>query len=182
MLGEAGKTYTLTIEYSGRTWSAETYIPKSIPLKDVATHPIANNDTLFSIEASFDDPVHEKNYYKFYTLAKSRNKRFMPALMGNLDDNLFNGQAMKVLVNQGIDQLQIKNFEPNFNTKDTVSVKFCTMPEFGFRYWTIYEDELVNGQNPFFPANRNLPSNIEGGGLGIWCGYGQTTYTITYQP
>lgn len=182
MLGEAGKTYTLKVEYSGRTWTAETIIPESVPLKNIQTIPLTGNDTLFSIEATFNDPGDTKNYYKFYTKLKSRNSRYMPALMGNLDDNLFNGQSITIGINQGIDQTQSKDFDSNFNIRDTVSVKFCTQTEFGFRYWTAYENELINGQNPFFPANQNLPTNINNDALGIWCGYGEQTYEIIFQP
>lgn len=182
MLGKAGKTYTLNVEYSGRTWTAKTCIPESAPLKSIRTLPVADKDTLFSIEATFDDPGDTKNYYKFYTKIKGRNTRYMPALMGDLDDNLFNGQSITIGVSQGIDQTQVKDFDANFNIRDTVSVKFCTQTEFGFRYWTAYANELINSQNPFFPANQNLPSNLTGGALGIWCGYGKQTYEVTYHP
>lgn len=177
--GEAGKTYTLKVEYSGREWTAETTIPASIPLTSLVPE-IAVNDTLYSIEATFNDPVHEKNYYKFFTKVVHKNTRFLSSLLGNFDDNLFNGQSMTVTVNQGINQWQFKNFESHFHIRDTVLVQFCTLPEFGFRYWTAYENELVNGQNPFFPANQNLPTNISNGGIGIWCGYGQKTYSVSY--
>lgn len=177
--GEAGKTYTLKVEYSGREWTAETTIPASLPLTALVPE-IAANDTLYSIEATFSDPVNEKNYYKFFTKVVHKNTRFLSSLLGNFDDNLFNGQSMTVTVNQGIDQRQFKNFESHFHIRDTVLVQFCTLPEFGFRYWTAYENELVNGQNPFFPANQNLPTNINNGGIGIWCGYGQKTYSVSY--
>ena len=177
--GEAGKTYTLKVEYSGREWTAETTIPASLPLTALVPE-IAANDTLYSIEATFSDPANEKNYYKFFTKVVHKNTRFLSSLLGNFDDNLFNGQSMTVTVNQGIDQRQFKNFESHFHIRDTVLVQFCTLPEFGFRYWTAYENELANGQNPFFPANQNLPTNINNGGIGIWCGYGQKTYSVSY--
>lgn len=181
MIGQRGKTYTLKVEYSGRTWTAETSIPAAVPLQTLETK-ITEKDTLFSIEAMFDDPKSEKNYYKFHTLIKNKNTRYMPSLMGNLDDNLFNGQTKVATVNQGIDQKLVKEFTSHFNIKDTVLVKFSTMSEFGFRYWTAYENELINGQNPLFPANQNLPTNISDEGLGIWCGYAPNTYQIIHQP
>lgn len=178
--GEAGKTYTLKVEYSGQVWTAQTTIPPSVPLTTL-TPEIAANDTLYSIEATFNDPANAKNYYKLFTKVVNKHTRFLSSLMGNFDDNLFNGQSMTVTVNQGIDQRQFKNFESHFHVRDTVLVQFCTLPEFGFRYWTAYENELINGQNPFFPANQNLPTNINNGGIGIWCGYGQRTYSVFIQ-
>lgn len=178
--GEAGKIYTLKVEYSGQVWTAQTTIPHSVPLTTL-TPEIAVNDTLYSIEATFNDPANAKNYYKLFTKVINKHTRFLSSLMGNFDDNLFNGQSMTVTVNQGIDQRQFKNFESHFHIYDTVLVQFCTLPEFGFRYWTAYENELVNGQNPFFPANQNLPTNIDNGGIGIWCGYGRKTYSVFIQ-
>lgn len=179
ILGKAGKTYILKIEYSGQEWTAQTLIPASVPVTSL-TPKLATNDTLYSIEATFNDPLNEKNYYKLFTKVTHKNTRFLSSLMGNFDDNLFNGQSMTVTVNQGISQRQFKNFESHFHIHDTVLVQFCTLPEFGFRYWTAYENELVNGQNPFFPANQNLPTNISNGGIGIWCGYGRETYRVVY--
>lgn len=179
LLGEAGKTYTLKVEYSGREWTAQTTIPASVPLTGLIPE-LSANDTLYSIEATFTDPADEKNYYKLFTKVLHKNTRFLSSLMGNFDDNLFNGQSMNITVNQGIDQRRLKNFESHFNIHDTVLIQFCTLPEFGFRYWTAYENELINGQNPFFPANQNLPTNIGNGGVGIWCGYGRKTYSVFY--
>ena len=179
LLGEAGKTYTLKVEYSGREWTAQTTIPASVPLTGLVPE-LSANDTLYSIEATFTDPADEKNYYKLFTKVLHKNTRFLSSLMGNFDDNLFNGQSMNITVNQGIDQRRLKNFESHFNIHDTVLIQFCTLPEFGFRYWTAYENELINGQNPFFPANQNLPTNIGNGGVGIWCGYGRKTYSVFY--
>lgn len=180
MQGEAGKTYTLKIEYSGKVWTARTTIPRSIPLKEIATTPVAGNDTLFNLEAVFDDPADEKNYYKFFTRIENKSKRYLPALIGNLDDNLFNGETVRTSVYRGLEQSQVKKFNTNFCRKDTVLVKFCTQTEFAFHYWTAYENELVNSQNPLFPANQNLPTNIREG-WGIWCGYGQKVYRVYYK-
>lgn len=180
LVGETGKTYTLKVEYSNQVWTAQTTIPASVSLTSL-TPEIAASDTLYSIKATFNDPADQKNYYKLFTKVRNKNTRFLSSLMGNFDDNLFNGQSMSITVNQGINQLELKNFESHFHIHDTVSVQFCTLPEFGFRYWTAYENELVNGQNPFFPANENLPTNIDNGGIGIWCGYGQRTYSVLYR-
>lgn len=177
MRGEAGKTYTLTVEYSGHVWHAETTIPESMPLTSLKTEPVEGQDTLYSIRATFSDPPGEKNYYKFFTRIHNRQGRYLPSLMGNLDDNLFDGKEMTVTVNQGIEMKAIKKFNAYFHVQDTVFVKFCTMSQFDFDFWTAYENEQINSQNPLFPANQNLPSNISSG-RGCWCGYGKSTYVI----
>lgn len=177
MIGVAGKTYTLTVEYSGKVWTAQTTIPRSVALSAVKTEMVEGRDTLYAVKASFQDPPGEKNYYKFFARIWHKNGRFLPSLMGNLDDNKFDGQEMNVTVNQGIEMKEIKKFSAYFHVKDTVSIKFCTMSEFDFDFWTAYENEQINSQNPLFPANQNLPSNIPGG-RGCWCGFGKNVYVI----
>lgn len=177
ILGKTGKTYTLKIEYSGRIWTAQTTIPAPLPLESLQAEAVPGNDTLFTIQARLKDPQATKDYYKFFTRVLHQHTRYLPAVMGNLDDNLFPGQEKSLAVNKGFEQAQLKHFHPYYHTKDTVLIKFCTLPEDGFRFWTAYENELINGQNPFFPAHQNLFSNIENG-LGIWCGYGCSHYRL----
>lgn len=177
MTGVAGKTYTLTVEYSGRIWTAQTTIPRSIALASLTTEAVEGRDTLYSVRAIFQDPPGEKNYYKFFSRILHKNGRYLPSLMGNLDDNRFDGQEMEVVVNQGIEMKEIKKFNAYFHIKDTVFIKFCTMSEFDFDFWTAYENEQINSQNPLFPANQNLPSNISGG-RGCWCGFGRNIYVL----
>jgi len=56
-------------------------------------------------------------------------------------------------------------------------MKFRTMPKHGYDFWNSWQNEVVNGQNPIFPATVSLQSNIQGG-IGIWCGYGSYSYRI----
>lgn len=178
MRGVVGKTYTLSVEYSGQVWTATTTIPKSVPLRALETEGV--QDTLFALKARFDDPAGEKNYYKFFTRVHNRQGRYLPSLMGNFDDNMFDGTSMEVTVNQGIEMKELKKFSAYFHAEDTVYVKFCTMSKFDFDFWTAYENEQINSQNPLFPANQNLPSNIIGG-RGCWCGFGKQTYVIWHK-
>ncbi|MDE6451090.1 MAG: DUF4249 domain-containing protein, partial [Odoribacter sp.] len=123
LMGQAGKTYTLTVEYSGHVWTAETTIPESLPLTSLRAEPVEGRDTLYSLKATFRDPEGEKNYYKFFTRIMDKKGRFLPSLMGNFDDNLFDGKEMEVTVNQGIQMKELKKFSAYFHERDTVIVK-----------------------------------------------------------
>lgn len=171
--GEAGKTYTLKVIYAQYELTAETTIPESVPIGKISIAPSETNDSLRQLTIHFDDPVEQKNYYKIYTKVEGKNARYVPALGGNLNDNLFNGQPVSCKINQGIEKLPAKNTNSDFYKDDIVYVKLCTLPVFGFEFWKDFENEIINGQNPFIPANKNLPTNIQGGGIGIWCGYGK---------
>ncbi|WP_455498563.1 DUF4249 domain-containing protein [Coprobacter sp.] len=171
--GEAGKTYTLKVIYAQYELTAETTIPKTVPIKEITIAPSEKNDSLRQLTIHFDDPENQKNYYKIYTQVEGKNVRYVPALGGNLNDNLFNGQTVSCKISQGIEKLPAKNVHSDFYKDDIIYVKLCTLPAFGFEFWKDFENEIINGQNPFIPANKNLPTNIRGGGTGIWCGYGK---------
>jgi hypothetical protein len=60
---------------------------------------------------------------------------------------------------------------------DWIDVKFRTQSRVAYDFWNSWQNEVLNAQNPVFPAYTNLKSNIKGG-IGIWCGYGVSNYRI----
>lgn len=176
--GEAGKHYTLKIEYSGRTATATTYIPEPVELNQITVSKCDDSDTLYQIKANFRDNLTEKNYYKFFTQVLSSDKRYFSSFLGTFDDTVLpeNGQAT-VEVYRGFRFTDLKGYTPFYKEQDIVSVKFTQISQDGFLFWSGYENEVTNGKNPLFPSSSNLKSNIKGG-LGIWCGYGISTYLV----
>lgn len=179
MRGEAGKSYNLKVEYSGRTVTATTYIPEPVSLDKIVVEKCDDDDTLFQIKAHFHDDKSEKNYYKFFTRVWSEDKRFFSSFLGTFDDSILpeNGDA-SVSVFRGIRFTTLDKYTPFYRGKDSVVVKFTQLPEEGFRFWSSYESEVTNGKNPIFPSSSNLVSNVHGG-LGVWCGYGASIYYVT---
>ena len=74
--GEVGKTYTLTVEYSGRTVTAETYIPQPVNLDRIEVDKCEDSDTLFQIRGYFQDDKTAHNYYKVFTRTLPDDTRF----------------------------------------------------------------------------------------------------------
>lgn len=168
--GEPGKKYTLTVKYSGRTLTAETEIPEPVPIRKYEVIPSQTNDTLYSIKIYFEDNPERKDYYKVFAKVKNSDNRYFPAFMGNLSDELLDGEAF-MTVNRGLRHTMIDKYSPLFGPDDTVYVKFAHIPAEGFEFWNSYDNEVTNGNNILFPNTSNLKSNISGG-RGIWCGYG----------
>lgn len=178
MVGEPGKTYTLTVEYSGKTVTAVTTIPQPVPLSDIQVSRCADSDTLFQINAYIDDNPSEKNFYKFFTRVTNNENRFYASFLGTIDDAVVKDSQSAIPIYKSMHLTNIPNkYIPFFHIEDTVLVKFTQIPQHGFEFWNGYENEITNGQNPLFPSNTNLKSNITGG-LGIWCGYGVTLYEL----
>ena len=65
--GEAGKKYSVKVEYSGRTVTAETTIPHAVKIDDFKVLKSEDCDTLYRIDVSFRDDKSEKNWYKLLT-------------------------------------------------------------------------------------------------------------------
>jgi hypothetical protein len=56
-------------------------------------------------------------------------------------------------------------------------VKFCTIDHEAFEYLRTFETEVMNNGNPF-AAPSSVKTNITGGALGAWIGYGASFDTI----
>lgn len=168
--GEPGKTYTLTVKYSGRTLTSSTTIPEPVPVSRYEVSPSPTCDTLYSIKIFFRDDPEQKNYYKAFTMVKNTDKRFFSAFMGDVSDEVISEEAF-MTVNRAFRHTRYYTHTPYFRLDDTVYVKFTQLPQEGFEFWSSYENEVTNGANILFPNTSNLKTNINGG-RGIWCGYG----------
>jgi hypothetical protein len=179
--GEAGKTYTLRIEYLNRIVTSSTIIPKTVPL--TSAEYVKNNvsDTTGYVFVKFDDPLNEKNYYQIATRLDKEEPIFVPAFYGNLDDKNFNLPTISLQVNRGVLIFPKTKYQPFFKDGDLIFVKLRTMNIDALDFWNSWQNEIVNSRNPIYPSNTSLKSNIKGG-IGIWAGYGQNTMVVKTPP
>ena len=188
IIGKTGGTYKLTIRYVNPTdyttqiLTAETTIPPSVPIKNENVQYIRQNptDTTGSLLVDFTHPADQQIYYQFATRVSGSDSIFMPCLHGTFDSRNFDSPDMQVQLLKGVSIFPNANFASRYKDGDRISVRLRTMPKEGFDFWNLWQNEILNAQNPIFPANTSLKSNINGnGGIGIWCGYGQRTVRIT---
>ncbi|GIZ10358.1 DUF4249 domain-containing protein [Flavobacterium sp. UMI-01] len=177
LLGQAGKTYTLKIEFLNRVVTSETVIPRSVELKKATYVKNVATDTTGYVFIEFSDPVLEKNYYQIATRIDGEEPIFVPAFYGNLNDDTFNSTVVSMQVNRGVLVFPKTKFKPYFTDGDLIYVKLRTMNKTSYDFWNDWQNEIVNGRNPIFPSNTSLASNIKGG-IGIWAGYGQSVLSI----
>lgn len=177
IIGEVGKTYALKIEYLNRVIKATTSIPSVVTIKSAEYVKENPADTTGFIHLEFNDPVLEKNYYQIETRLDKVEPVFVPALYGNLNDENFIYPSVSLQVTRGVYVLSKTKYKPYFKDGDLVFVKLRTMSKDGFDFWNSWQNEIVNGRSPIFPANTSLKSNIKGG-IGIWEGYGQSSIAI----
>jgi len=177
LIGEAGKEYSLKIEYLDRVVEAVTSIPQSVELKSAEYIKKATTDTVGYIFVKFDDPVNDKNYYQIATKIDKEDPLFTPAFYGNLDDKNFTTPSISMQINRGLLLFSKKKFTPYFTDGDLIHVKLRTQNKDALDFWNSWQNEIVNSKNPIYPSNTSLKSNIKGG-IGIWAGYGQSTIIV----
>lgn len=176
LLGEAGKTYTLTIDYGKWHATASTTIPHPVPLERLYTTPRSEADTSYFIRAVFSHDASRQRYFKLFTRNMSQSKQFYSAFMGLFDCTLLDNPA-DVLVNSGLSIDKIGNYKPGFDKGSVVLIKLCTMDEASYRFWYDWAESENFQSNPFMPATSNPVSNVRGA-LGYWCGYGSSVGLI----
>ena len=169
--GEYGKRYYLKVEYSGKTVTAETYIPEHVEIDNFMVGKC--EDDLYNISVTFRDNPERDDYYKFFSKVLSDNKRYLPSFMGTISDKGYKNSVIDIEVNRGFKIGKTDNdvkYTPYYELDDTVMIKLTRLPEDAYLFWSDYENEIMNGKNPLFPSTTNLKSNINGG-KGIWAGY-----------
>jgi hypothetical protein len=178
--GEVGKTYNLTVIALGKTFTAITTIPAPVPLDTAWFKVESNQDSLGYVWASFTDPAEPGNYYRVFTKRISKDPQFVPMLGSVNDDKYFNGQNFQFSMIRGSSSLNSTTEDPEFGffkIGDTIVVKACTIDKAHYTFWRTAEGEIYGGNNPFSNPTQ-IVTNIEGGALGVWGGYGCFYYTV----
>lgn len=174
--GEVGKHYSLEIKYGGSTLTSTTYIPEPVEPDDIWFKLKNDTDSMGYIGVSFKNTSNE--FYRVATCPFELRNTFMPCLYGNIDSKKYPQDGyVELELNRGPTIYPKDNFSAFFSVSDTLRIKFSTQPESAYKFWTSFQDELLNAQNPIFPAYSSLKSNISGG-IGIWSGYGSSTRIV----
>lgn len=177
MIGEAGKTYTLTIDAGDYHARAVATIPEPVALDDIRPAPaVTFGEGRYVLRARFHDAPDEHNYYKFFTKVHGVDSSFVSASMGLVDDILLNGQEVEMDVFPSTSILR-ESRKQYFESGERVSVKFSTITEEGFRIWKRLDELNTLANNPFFGYDDNLEGNVDGA-IGFFLGYGSTKYTV----
>lgn len=178
--GEVGETYKIIAEYGQKTAVAETSIPAVVNLDTLFSMPNILNDSLSTLFVRFTDPP-EKNYYRIFILRKNKDLRYRAAFISALDDKYFNGDEAEISISSVNETLLSQDDSDFFVKGDTISVKLCTMDKESFDFWSSYQEEMVNTNNPFAASLTSVKSNVEADGLGVWCGYGVSVMEIVLE-
>jgi hypothetical protein len=178
IIGDTGKTYTLTAEYGGKTAWASTTIPGAVKLDTAYFKLDPESDSLGTIHVEFRDPPGVKNYYRILTMRIGKDLRYYSAMIMAMDDALFSGQKFGFSLSRGPDFFISSAGNKYFKLGDSVSIKFCTIDKLQYDFWKSFQNEVLNTSNPFASSLSTIKSPVQGDGLGIWGGYGVSYYTL----
>jgi len=178
ILGNTGKSYSITASFNGKTARAVTTIPAPVNLDTVYFKLEENSDSLGSIYLEFKDPPETKNYYRILTKRKTRDVRYSSTMVMALDDIFFSGEKFGFFITRGPESFISSYGNEFFQLGDTVSIKFCTIDKSHYEFWNSFQNEAFNSSNPFASSLSIIKSNVEGDGLGIWGGDGVRYYNL----
>lgn len=182
MVGEVGKTYSLTIVADGKTIRSHTTIPPAVSIDSTwfGLNPFDNSeDSLGVAYLQMQDPDSMGNAYRLFA-KKYSEFSFNQVAGSEFNDDYVNGQKVIFFAGQGDKPfVSSDTFVPKeyfYNIGDTVILKFCSIGAKELKFFYTMDAALNSNGNPF-AAPTLVKSNIEGG-LGVWCGYSPAFDTL----
>lgn len=171
MIGEVGKSYTLTIGSEGKTLTSVTTIPVVYPLDSVWYQAAddGKNDSLVRLFCRYTDPPQLGQYVRYFTSVNGGG--YYPGYNSVFEDVLINGTTFDFSLDRGVNRNDTTSFDNYglFKRGDTISVKWAAIDKAHFDFWRTVEFEL-GGQGSPFSSPVIIQTNINGG-QGIWGGY-----------
>ena len=173
IFGKAGTTYNLTVTAQGKTYTSKTDIPVLVPLDSIWFNVQPPHDSLGFIWAHLTEPAASGNAYRWFAKRLGKDNSFIAPFGSMFDDKFINGKSFDFGYDRGHHPNEEDNDESShfYKIGDTIVVKFCTIDRGHYDFWRSFDTEIVSAGNPF-AAPTSIITNIEGGALGVWGGYG----------
>lgn len=171
MQGEAGKTYTINVSGRGMKASASAKMPASCYLEDIWAEKIKDSDK-YIIKAILPEEGYE--YASFYVMREGIDDNYLHSYLSSVDrTNISESREVIILPGKSI----FSDNQTYYERGLTVKVKFVTMDEDAYFFWTKFDEDETFTNSPFSPKMNNLPTNVKGG-RGYWNAYGVKEYQV----
>ncbi len=177
--GQTAKSYSLRIVSQGKEYTSTTTIPTITRRVDSLfwkQAPIGNDSNKVSVMVTAFDAPGFGDYIRYFT--KRNREPFYAGLNSVYDDQVIDGTNYTVQVERGKPRDGSSTESGIFFTKgDTVTLKLCNIDRLTYDFWRTMEFTYASVGNPFATPTRVI-SNINGGALGYFGGYGSQFKTI----
>lgn len=174
MRGQAGRTYSVKVEYDGQVITSSTTIPERKELEFLRAEEVMPG--CYRLMAGLKDDPAERNNYKFFVMREGKDSSYVSSFLGLVNDEILKDGMNEIAVYNGMSVLD-NEFNQYFDAEDVVYVRFCTLDEKCWEFWSDFEEVQSLSKNPFFPVSGIIRSNVSGG-LGYWAGYGSSYYCV----
>lgn len=181
IIGEAEKTYSLTITHNGKVYSAVSKIPSMNGVDSMwFAEPLLRSprtpDSAKQLFANFTDPDTPGNYVRYFT--RRNSQQFFAG--DQFNDEVVNGKPLtNIPLFAGFQNTGEMNNDSlrYFYKGDTVTLRWSGIDRRVYQFWNTFSYARSALGNPF-ASPINLQTNISGGALGIWAGYGNVEKTL----
>ncbi|XOV67049.1 MAG: DUF4249 family protein [Fluviicola sp.] len=187
--GQVGKTYTLTVEYDGQTYNAETTLVPPTSLVNTFWKPEGNLTNHGFSWATLADPPGQYDAYFWEAniignaAGDTTETGFTPTFNPVFDDEFFDGLEFEFAyenphaVGDGVpDSTRFM-----YALGDTVVIKLSKLDRVVFEYYEKKHIQLQTAGNPF-ATPTNIPTNLSNGALGVWAGFSPYLDTLVCEP
>ena len=176
--GEEGKTYYLTVEYSGYTLHSTTTIPYGTDIESFNTSEVKDSDNLKILSMNIDiDPV-KKTSFRVFTKKKKDGIYTATPIIYNTKLTLSGPQSFIISPQPTITDPSYDE-SSYFAVGDTIQIKFCAIDSVSNAFYkdlSFFSTTTGVGSNSFYTEKEPLNSNITKPGFGIWWGYSVRYY------
>ncbi len=162
MPGVQGRTYFLSVEAEGKTYSAQSTMPYKVDFESLSVTKEAGflgEDSLYAISPFYQDPAGIKNYYRFVRYINNTRAKGSVSENDFFYDGLFHS---KPLDDEGF---ELKSTELKRN--DTLTIEMQCVDK-AVNLYFVSKLQTAGGASG---APANPVSNIVGGALGYFSAY-----------
>lgn len=181
-LGKTNTRYTLDIDVDGIKYQAYTTIPEITRKIDSIwweSVPFAKDSNAARVVLKATDKPGLGDYIRYFT--QVGKGPLLPGFNSVFDDQIIDGITYTIPIDKGFDKNGLfSDTATYFKRGDTVTLKLCNIDKQTYDFWRTYEFSFQSIGNPFSSPTRIL-SNISGGALGYFGGYG-AQYRTTIIP
>ncbi len=184
MKGQAGETYTLTIEVENEIATSNTTITTPPVIDSVVT--VITSDTTRQFAVYVNDTPDVDNFFYIEIEVEGQDTNFHPSSSPLYTDKGRDGEILTLNVLRSYQPDPLNLYEPEiernlpdyeFHIEDTVYIKISAIDSISYEVLNdLYLDKL-NSDNPFSFINSETTTNIVGG-IGRWTGMASMTYRM----
>ena len=188
--GQVGKTYSLKVELNGEVYTSSTQIVNPTPLDSVywKQDPGANQGYGYSWATLTDPPGFDAYFWEVKRInmvnGNTKDPAFKATFSPVFDDEFFGGQTFNFYYENPFtwDDETVQDSDKGYYKQgDSVVIKFSKIDAAVYEFLEKKYMQLGTTGNPFASPTM-IPSNIQGGAIGLWAGYSPSFDTLYCTP